>query len=185
LGWAAVDGQHDVADPDSGSLRSAAGLHVDYYPLGEQRQQAEAAAGGAAGLEFAGLLWREQQAVAVAELGEHPADGVVGPGCGGGVGGPPSCLGPHCRPVDPACVEGMLLDQVEGVGEVPLDHGAGRRGGRHLGPLDAAADHRDPGPVSDEAGHCSFCGSTSGQESLSPGARASWAVGVWSRVRLR
>jgi len=88
VGWAAVDGQHDVADPDSGSLRSAAGLHVDYYSLGEQRQHAEAAAGGAAGLEFAGLLWCEQQAVAVAELGEYPADGVVGSGRGGGVGGP-------------------------------------------------------------------------------------------------
>jgi hypothetical protein len=89
--------------------------------------------------EFAGLLWCEQQAVAVAELGEYPADGVVGSGRGGGVGGPLSCLGPHCRPVDPACVEGMLLDQVEGVGEVPLNHGVGRRGGRRLGPLDAAA----------------------------------------------
>jgi hypothetical protein len=33
----------------------------------------------------------------------------------------------------------MLLDQVEGVGEVPLNHGVGRRGGRRLGPLDAAA----------------------------------------------
>jgi hypothetical protein len=130
LGRSAVDRLDEVADPHAGLRRRATRLDVDDHALGEQRGEPEVLA--AAGRPLPGLLRREQEAVMVAQLGQHPADGVVGAGPGRGGAGPPQRLGPDRRPVDPAGVEGVLPDQVDRIGEVPRrqlshrDRGPGR-----------------------------------------------------------
>jgi hypothetical protein len=121
----AVDRLDEVADLHAGPGRRSARLDVDDHPLGEQRGEPEAPA--AAGRQLDGLLRCEQEAVVVAQLGEHPADRVVGPGPGRRGAGSPPRLGPNRRPVDPTGVEGVLPDQVDGVGEVSLRQLAAHR----------------------------------------------------------